>query len=133
MPFRLTNPAGVAPPIGTYSHAATVTGGSLLFISGQGPLDESGALVGEGDLIRQAEQVFENIRRILAASGATFQDVAKLNIYVTDFSRRQELGALRARLFGSHAPVSTAVQVSRLAIAEWLIEVECVAVLRSAI
>ena len=129
MPFQLTNPAGVAPPIGTYSHAATITGGRLLFISGQGPLDERGALVGPGDLIRQAEQVFENIRRILAASGASFRDVAKMNIYLTDFSRRQELGALRARLFGSHAPVSTAVEISRLAIPEWLIEIECVAVL----
>ena len=128
MPLRLTNPAGVAAPIGTYSHAATVSGG-LLFVSGQGPLDENGALVGPGDLVRQAEQVFENIRRILAASGASFRDVAKMNIYLTDFSRRQELGALRARLFGSHAPVSTAVQVSRLAVPEWMIEIECVAVI----
>jgi len=130
MPFELTNPAGVAAPIGTYSHAATVSGGHLLFISGQGPIDERGALVGQGDLIRQAEQVFENIRRILEASGASFRDVAKMNLYLTDFTRRQELGALRARLFGSHKPVSTAVEVSRLAIPEWMIEVECVAVLR---
>jgi enamine deaminase RidA (YjgF/YER057c/UK114 family) len=128
MAVRYRNPPGVAAPISNYSHAATVPAGTkLLFISGQGPTDERGELVGRGDIIEQAEQVFENIRRILADSGAGFEHLVKMNLYVIDFSRRPELAALRGRLFGKHAPISTAVQVSRLAIPEWLIEIECVA------
>lgn len=129
MSVRYVNPPGVAAPISNYSQAAIVPRDArLLFISGQGPIDERGNLVGAGDMIRQAEQVFENIRRILEDSGATFTDVVKMNLYVTDFTRRPELAALRGRLFGRHAPVSTAVEVRRLAIPEWLIEIECVAV-----
>lgn len=129
MSVRFFDPPGVAAPtISNYSHAARVPAGAdLLFISGQGPTDERGNLVGADDLIRQAEQVYENIRRILAASGAGFEHVVKMNLYVTDFSRRTELVAVRGRLFGAHKPVSTAVQVSRLAVPDWLIEIDCVA------
>ena len=68
--LRLYNPPDLAPPTG-YSHVAEVRGGKLVFVAGQVALDQKGALVGPGDYRAQAEQVFRNLERALAAAGAT--------------------------------------------------------------
>lgn len=75
-------PDGVTPAQG-YSHVV-MGEGRLVVISGQVALDEKGNVVGEGDPAAQARQVFENLKRCLAAGEATFADVAKLTFYVTD-------------------------------------------------
>jgi enamine deaminase RidA (YjgF/YER057c/UK114 family) len=80
---RTVNPDSVAPPAGNYSHAVRLEldGATLVFVSGQLPLDAQGRLVGEGDMARQAEQVFENLRAILEANGASFRDVVRVGSY----------------------------------------------------
>ncbi len=76
-----SNPAGVAPPIrGYYSNCVRVSARSLLFISGQIALDETGRLVGNHDAATQAEQALRNIQRILAANGASMEDVVKVAV-----------------------------------------------------
>ena len=112
-----------------YSHVVTGTG-RLVLISGQIALDESGAVVGEGDAGAQARQVFENLRRCLAAAGATFADVAKFTFYVTDIAALPAIRAARdAHIDTEHPPASTAVQVAALFRPELLLEVEAYAVL----
>jgi len=83
--------------------------------------------VGKGDAARQAEQIFENIRRILADSGATVQDIVKVNWYYTDMKDRAATLPVREKFFAGHHPASTAVQVARLVGDDWLLEVDCVA------
>ncbi|TFV33405.1 RidA family protein [Streptomyces sp. T1317-0309] len=60
--------------------------GRFVAISGQLALDEDGRLVGAGDPAAQARQVFENLRRCLAAAGAAFDHVVKLTFFVTDMA-----------------------------------------------
>ena len=102
----------------------------LIYVSGQVAIDESGELVGKGDAAAQAVQVFKNIHRILTASGATINDIVKLNWYFKDMGDRTVIAAARDRFLGAHRPASTAVEVSRLVNEDWLIEVDCVAAVR---
>lgn len=123
-------PAGVAPANG-YTHVV-VGEGRLVVISGQVALDEQGNMVGEGDAAAQARQVFENLRRCLAAGGATFADVAKFTFYVTDVAVLPEVRIARdAHIDTARPPASTAVQVAALYRPELLLEVEALAILRS--
>ena len=126
--IRFTNPPAISAPVG-YSHIAEITGGRLVFISGQVALDADGNLVGPGDFAAQAEQVFANLKAALESVGADFRSVAKLNFYVTDFSQLQAARDIRDRYVDTaNPPASTAVQVSRLFREDLLIEVEAVAV-----
>lgn len=121
-------PDGIAPGNG-YSHVV-VGEGRLVVISGQVALDAKGNVVGEGDAAAQARQVFENLRRCLAAGGATFADVAKLTYYVTDIAVLPEVRAARdAHIDTARPPASTAVQVAALFRPELLLEVEALAVI----
>jgi enamine deaminase RidA (YjgF/YER057c/UK114 family) len=126
---HIVTPEGVAPAFGRgYSHVV-VASGQLVAVAGQVAVDESGALVGPGDSGLQAEQAFENVRRCLAAAGATFDDVVKLTYYVTDIRWLVDIRAVRDRLFpGEEKPASTAVQVVALAIPELLLEIDALAV-----
>ncbi|MFD0069141.1 Rid family hydrolase, partial [Streptomyces sp. NPDC127574] len=93
-PTRVSAPDGVAPAA-AYSHVVSATG-RFVAVSGQLPLDEDGQLVGEGDAGAQARQVFENLRRCLAAADATFEDVVKLTFFVTDMAHMSAIRAARA-------------------------------------
>ncbi|CAM5722457.1 Enamine deaminase RidA OS=Streptomyces fumanus OX=67302 GN=GCM10018772_59380 PE=4 SV=1 [Streptomyces fumanus] len=126
-PTRITAPDGVAPAA-QYSHVVTATG-RLVAVSGQLPLDEDGRVVGEGDPEAQARQVFENLRRCLAAAGATFADVVKLTYYVTDMAHLPAVRAARAaHLADDRLPAASAVQVAALVRPEFLMEIEALAV-----
>ncbi|GHH82330.1 enamine deaminase RidA [Streptomyces sulfonofaciens] len=131
---RLTHipaPDGVAPGKG-YTHVVSGSG-RLVAVSGQVALDGDGEVVGEGDAVAQARQVFENLRRCLAAAGATFDDVVKLTYFVTDVGHLPAVRAVRdAYLDPDRLPASTAVQVAALFRPELLMEVEAFAVVPEA-
>ncbi|MGW2779900.1 RidA family protein [Streptomyces populi] len=126
-PTRISAPDGVAPAT-AYSHVVTGTG-RFVAVSGQLPLDEDGALVGEGDAEAQARQVFENLRRCLAAAGAGFDDVVKLTFFVTDMAHMPAIRAARAaHIPAERLPAASAVQVAALVRPEFLMEIEAYAV-----
>lgn len=111
-----------------YSHVVEVTGGRTLYLAGQVALDPSGNLVGRGDFRAQARQVFENIKSTLAAVGADFSHVVKLNIYLLDRSNLLALREVRDLYVNTQSPpASTLVQVSGLALDGLLVEIEAVA------
>jgi len=83
---NLINPETIHRPTG-YSHAAEVTAGRPVYISGQVALDARGALVGPDDIGAQARQVFENLQAALQAVDAGFDQVVKLNYYLVDASQ----------------------------------------------
>jgi reactive intermediate/imine deaminase len=117
------------PPAVGYSQAAVVTRGRLVYIAGQVALDHSGQLVGGGDFRAQVKQTFENLKAALAANGATFDNVVKLNSYFLDIKQAPAFREVRDQYVNvANPPVSTAVEVRRLVRDEWLIEIEAIAV-----
>ena len=120
----------MAPPIGGYSHTVRVETRDAVWIhvSGQIALDPDGTLVAPGDLPAQTERVFENLRLILEANGATFADVVKIQTFVTTFHGFPESREVRARYLAEEPPASTAVRVVALVVPEAVIEVDQVAV-----
>ena len=120
-------PAAVASIPG-FSPVVKVTGGQTIYLSGQVALDASGNLVGRGDFRAQAQQVFENIKAALAAAGADFSHVVKLNMYVVDRSQLPALREVRDRYVNTQSPpASTLVEVRGLAQDDFLLEVEAIA------
>jgi reactive intermediate/imine deaminase len=130
MHISRTNPSTVAPPIGAYSHAVRVEtpGAVWVYVSGQIANDADGNLVGSGDLPTQTEQVFRNLVRVLEANGASFDDVVKIQTFITTMEGLQASREVRSRYLPDEPPASTAVQVAALMVPEALIEVEVVAV-----
>jgi reactive intermediate/imine deaminase len=125
---QISNPPGAPPALRPYySNAVRVTSGDLLFISGQVAWDAEGRVIGKGDPQRQAEQVFANIALILAAHNATFADIVKVTVYVTDLAWFEQLSDVRRRIFSGSPPASVIVQVSSLVHPDLLLEVEAVA------
>ncbi len=123
------SPPGVPAPIkGYYSNAIRVESGPLLFIAGQIAIDVDGAIVGKGDVVAQAEQVFSNIEAILKGAGGSLADLVKVTVYVTDIAYMGQLSALRTKLFPKDGPASACVQVAALAEPDLLIEIDGVAI-----
>jgi enamine deaminase RidA (YjgF/YER057c/UK114 family) len=125
-------PEGLAP-VTAYSHVVVATPGKIVFIAGQVALDKEGKLVGKDDLKAQATQVFENLKTALAAAGATFNDVVKINWYIKGYKPDvlPTLREVRSAYFNKNVPppASTLVGVMSLAQDDYLIEVEAVAVI----
>jgi enamine deaminase RidA (YjgF/YER057c/UK114 family) len=133
MPISLVNPAGVFAPA-TYSQAAVASGSRLILLSGQVALDSQGALVGKGDLAAQAEQAYTNVAVALAGVGASFADVARLTVYVVDWSpeKMEALVGGARRAGAKHGfdvrKAITLIGVTVLASPDFLLEVEAIAV-----
>jgi 2-iminobutanoate/2-iminopropanoate deaminase len=124
------NPNTVAPPVGSYAHAVRVEMGDAvwIYVSGQIAIDLEGNLVGAGDVRAQTRQVFENLKAILDANGATFADVVKIGTYLTTLDDLAGMREVRSEYLTSEPPASTAVQVAALVVPEALIEIDLVAV-----
>ncbi|WP_066943013.1 RidA family protein [Streptomyces lushanensis] len=126
---HLHAPDGVAPGHG-YSQVVWGTG-RFVAVSGQCAFDTDGKVVGEGDPAAQARQVFENLRRCLAAAGAGFDDVVKLTYFVTDVAHLPAVREARdAVIDTTRPPASSAVQVAALFRPELLVEIEAFAIVR---
>jgi reactive intermediate/imine deaminase len=122
------NPDTMPKPNG-YKHVVEVRSGRTIYIAGQIALNRDGQAVGIGDLAAQTKQVFENIKAALEAADATFDEVVKMTYFLTDISQFQIVRDIRnAYINTSNPPASTAVEVSRLAREQFLIEIEAIAV-----
>ena len=132
--IRLMNPEGM-PEIDLYRQVAVASGSRLVFIAGQVSWGADGATVGTGDLAAQVEQCYLNVATALAGAGGTFDDVAKLTVYLVDWTPdKMPLyveGAARAmaKLGISAAPPLTGIGVAALAEPDLLVEIEATAVL----
>jgi 2-iminobutanoate/2-iminopropanoate deaminase len=118
---------GLAEPISHYTDA--VRAGELLFVSGVVPVDGEGRLVGGDDIVAQARQVLANLGAVLAAAEATFADVVKVTVYLTDIADRARINPVRQEVFGEARPASTLVEVSALAVPGAKLEIEAVALI----
>ena len=132
--------ADAAPkPVGQYPHARRV--GDLLFLSGIGPRDPaSNAIVGnvhdvEGRLISydidaQCRAVFANVRAVLKASGARWEDLVDVTVFLTNMKQDFPVfNAIYAQYFKTDQPCRTTVEVNALP-TPIAIELKCIAVIR---
>ena len=125
---RFLSPETLPPPFG-YSHVVDAPAGRVIFISGQVPLDQTGELVGEGDIEAQTRQVFGNLTAALEAADASWPDVVKLNFFVVDVTQIGAVRGVRDEYVNTRQPpASTLIEVSRLFRDDVLIEVDAVAV-----
>lgn len=126
--LRFINPPGLAAPAG-YTHVVEAPAGRTLYLSGQIALDREGKLVGAGDFGTQAMQAFANLDTALKGAGASFGNVVKLTMYVTDMSQLAALRTARDRYIDrAHPPASTLVEVRKLAREGLMLEVDAIAV-----
>jgi 2-iminobutanoate/2-iminopropanoate deaminase len=98
--------------IGPYSQG--IRAGSLLFVSGQVPLDPATGQIVAGDIAAQTHRVFQNIGEILKAGGASFEHVVRTTVFLADMNDFAAMNEVYATYFSSPAPARATVQVSRL-------------------
>ncbi|MFB8024176.1 MULTISPECIES: RidA family protein [unclassified Streptomyces] len=134
MAITLTNPSGL-PENDVYRQVSVATGSKLVFVAGQVAWDGDGVTVGEGDLAAQVEQCYVNVATALAGVGASFGDVAKLNVHVADWTPEkmplllEGISRASARLGTTPAPPATLLGVAALDVPGHLVEVEATAVI----
>jgi reactive intermediate/imine deaminase len=98
--------------IGPYSQAVQV--GNTLYTSGQIPLDPATGELVAGDITAQAKRVFENLRAVVEAAGASFNDVARVGIYLTDLGNFAAVNAVMAEYFQEPYPARSTIGVAAL-------------------
>lgn len=114
-----------------FSQVVAAIGKRTVYTAGQVSIDERGELVGGGDLAAHTEQAMRNVGLALAAAGASYADIVKITTYVVDYrpEHRAIIGKARAPFFADlERPASTLVGVSGLALPDWLVEIEAIAV-----
>ena len=119
-------PKGMAQPIAPYSWATRA--GNLIFVSGQAALAPDGSVVGPGDIRRQTEQTLENIRITLEAAGATFEDIVRTTVWITDIAHYAGMNEVYKRYF-PHLPPARATLISGLVKDELIVEIDAIAAL----
>jgi 2-iminobutanoate/2-iminopropanoate deaminase len=111
-------------PVGPYSQAIISKG--LVFCSGQIGIDPSTGKLVEGGIEKETEQVLDNLRNVLDASGSSMDKVLRCTIYVTDMSNFQKVNAIYGKMFQSDPPARTTVGVLALPM-KAMIEIDAIA------
>src|SRR3546814_9559183 len=110
---RISSPQVPEPPPQTWSNCLVV--GNQVFIAGM-TCRNGTDVVGGDSMYEQAKAVFTKIRHLIEAAGGKADDIVKVDIFVTDIKRREEVWKARAELFSGDFPVSTLVEVRALEI-----------------
>jgi len=129
VPIRTLQTDKAPAAIGPYSQATVANG--LLFTAGQIALDPVTTQVVDGDIVAQTEQVFQNLGAVLANAGATWADVVKTTVFLTDMHDFPRMNEVYARVMGDARPARSTVQVSGLPRGV-LVEIELIAAVPAA-
>ena len=131
MEIEHLNPDSVYEPPWKFTQAVKVrNAGTLLFLSGIVAFDQDGNIA-RGEIVKQAEVVYDNIRKIDESAGGTVANIVKMNTYIGEDWRvhRDEIRDARLNVFPDDPPASTLLQVAGFADPDYLIEIEAIAVL----
>ena len=126
MSKQIVSTSAAPAAIGPYSQA--VRAGNTLWLSGQIPLDPLTKELVEGDIEVQARRVFDNIKAVLAAAGASFDGVVKTTIFLTDLANFAVVNKIMADYFREPYPARSTVGVAALPRGAQ-VEVECIVAL----
>jgi enamine deaminase RidA (YjgF/YER057c/UK114 family) len=110
-----------------YSHVARVD--NTLYIAGQVAKDIDGHLVGKGDFETQVRQVFTNLQNILDEVGGNMKNIAKMTTFLTHYNYIETYRSVRDEFFQEPYPVNTLLFVESLALPDFMVEIEAIAVL----
>ena len=110
-----------------YSHAAKA--GNTLYIAGQIAKDVEGNLVGKGDFETQVHQVHTNLKNILDEAGGNLQNIVKMTTLLTHYDYVETYRSVREKFFQEPYPANTLLVVESLAMPDFLVEIEAIAVL----
>lgn len=121
---KRTNISSGAPweTIVGYSRAVRI--GNHVWVSGTTATDENGKVVGVGDAAAQTRYALQKIERALVEAGATFADVVRTRMFVTDISQWEAIGRVHGEYFSDIRPAATMVEVSKLIDPDHLVEIE---------
>jgi enamine deaminase RidA (YjgF/YER057c/UK114 family) len=126
MAHEILNLSSVHATVG-YSHVAKA--GNTLYISGQVAKDKEGNLVGKGDFETQVRQVHTNLHNILDEAGGGMQNIAKMTTLLTHYNYIERYRSVRDEFFQEPYPANTLMIVESLALSDFLVEIEAIAVL----
>jgi reactive intermediate/imine deaminase len=126
MSKQIVSTSDAPAAIGPYSQA--VRAGNTLWLSGQIPLDPLTKELVKGDIEVQARRVFENLKAVISAAGAGFDDVVKTTIFLTDLGHFAEVNKVMAEYFREPYPARSTVGVAALPRGAQ-VEVECIVAL----
>ncbi len=118
------NPPGIPVPKNPYSLA--VRAGDFLFVSGQGPIDQTANQYSFGDIQHETRLVLGNIQRILEGCGASMADVVKCSVFLVDGKDFGAMNAVYAEFFGDQKPARTTVE-AKFAEPRMKVEIDCIA------
>jgi enamine deaminase RidA (YjgF/YER057c/UK114 family) len=117
---------GVHSTVG-YSHAAKA--GNSLYIAGQIAQDVDGNLVGKGDFETQVRQVYTNLKNIMLEAGGSLQDIVKMTTFLTHYNYIETYRSVRNEYLSEPFPPNTLLIIESLALPDYMIEIEAIAVL----
>jgi 2-iminobutanoate/2-iminopropanoate deaminase len=126
MAKKIINSSKSPSPIGPYSQA--VLAGNTLYISGQIALDPATGSLVTDDIVRETNQVMQNLKHILAEAGAGFSSIVKTTIFVKDLNNFGKINEVYGSYFDHQPPARETVEVSRLP-KDVNVEISCIAVI----
>lgn len=115
-----------------YSQVVRAKGGTHIFCAGQTSWNADLKIIGTGDFRTQIRKTLENVEAALAEAGATCADVTSLRIYVVDYSveKLPTIGEELTNFFGpDNLPANTLLGIDKLALPDFMIEIEATAVI----
>ena len=121
--------AGMSKPGGVWSTAVVVEAKKLLFISGLLARDATGHLVGVGDIRKQTRQVCENLKTAVEAAGGKLSDLVRVDVFITDMTKFDDIHAVRREFFPVDPPASTMIEIKRFTDLDAMIEINAIAAL----
>jgi len=130
MARREIRSAKLRTPSGHFSQAIAVEAkGTLVFLSGMTARRADGTIAGVGDIEAQTRQVCENLKSAAEAAGGSLDDVCRVDVYVRNMEHFEAIHKVRREYFKAPAPASTMVEVAKMVHADYLIEINAIAVL----
>ena len=120
----------IRQPSGHFSQAVAVEAkGKLVFISGMTSRRADGTIAGVGDIEAQTRQVCENLKAAVEAAGGTMDDICRVDVYVRNMEHFDKIHKVRREYFKNPPPASTMVEVTKMTSADYLIEINAIAVI----
>lgn len=102
---------------------------TVIQLAGQVAVTPDGTVLSDADFDTQARQVFRNLQTVLEEAGASFEDIVKVTVYLTDISNLQRYRDIKAEFVKGPQPASTALEIKGLAVPGLMIEVDAIVIM----